>query len=176
MPATVEVVRLTGAGPTVTTVTSVNTRASTSDAPSPGSANPIPVPGAGSNYSFWVTTRLNCTVAPATNISNLRFFTDGSNGFGTGVTALAQSASSYVQATGTTGATGDQLSQGNHAGLTDAPVSPFTWTSGSPKSLNGSTSTTGQFGDYMVMQLVVGTTAGPGTVPAETFSFSYDET
>ena len=118
------------------------------------------------------------TVTPSGTINNLRWYTDGANGFGTGVTCIGQEATSYVQATGTAGQTGTQLTTGNHAGLTGAPVDPFTFTSGSPKSLAGSLSnpTTGQFGSFFVYQVVVGTTALPGATPQETFTWKYDET
>ena len=178
MAATVLIRRLTGAGPTATDITSSNTRASTSDAPTPGTADPIPVPGAGSNYSYWVTTRLDATVTPDGTINNLQWYSDGANSLGTGVTAIAQDASSYVQATGTQGTSGTQLTTGNHGGLSGAPADMFSFTSGSPKSVTGSISnpSTGQFGDRMVYQIVVGTTAGPGTTTAETLTWSYDET
>jgi hypothetical protein len=176
MAATILINRLTGAGPTATDITSATTRASTSDAPSPGVNDPIPIPGAGTNYSYWVTTRLECTVAPSGTVDNLRWFTDGANGFGTGVSCNGQSATSYVQATGTQGTTGTELTQGNHAGLSAAPVNVFTLTSASPKALAGSQTGTGQFGDRFVFQFAVGTTAGPGATPVEQMQYRYDET
>lgn len=180
MAATVTIRRWTGAsgGPTKTDITSGSTRASTSDAPSPGTSDPIPVPNSGTNYSYWVSERLSADTTPAGSIDNLRFYTDGSNNWGTGVTAKAQTASSYVEATGTQGTTGTQLTQGNHAGLTAATVDPFGWTSGSPKTVTGSISnpSTGDFGHFVVWQAEVASTAGPGTAPTETFSWRYDET
>ena len=180
MAATVTIRRWTGSsgGPTKTDITSANTRASTSDAASPGTSDPIPVPGAGTNYSYWVSTRLSVDVAPSGTINNLKWYTnDGVNSFGTGVTCKGQNSTSYVQATGTQGTTGTQLTTGNHAGLSGAPVDVFTFTSGSPKSLAGTiTASTGDLGDFFVYQIEVGTTAGPGTTPTETFVFKYDET
>lgn len=178
MAATVLIRRLTGAGPTATDITSANTRASTSDAPSPGTSDPIPVPPSGTNYSYWVTTRLDATVTPDTAINNINWYTDGANSMGTGITCVGQDASSYVQATGTQGTTGTQLTTGNHAGLTGSPVDVFTFTSGSPKSITGSISnpSTGQFGNRFVYQIEVASTAGPGATTAETFTWSYDET
>jgi hypothetical protein len=177
MAAGVQIVRLTGSGPTATDITSINTRANAEDAHSTaGTTNSILVPASGSNYSFWVVTRLNVTSITAGTVNNLKWYTDGANNFGTGVTAIAQNATGYVQATGTTGTTGTQLTTGNYATLTGAPVDPFTFTSGSPKTLTGSTSATGQFGDYMVYQLVVGTTAVSGATAQETFTWQYDDT
>lgn len=179
MAATVLIRRLTGAGPTATDITSINTRANAQDAHETADVdNPIQVPTSGTNYSYWVTTRLDATVTPSGTIDNLRFYTDGSNNFGTGVTCVGQEATSYVQATGTAGTTGTELTTGNHAGLTGTPVDVFGLTSGSPKSLAGSISnpSTGQFGSRFVYQLAIASTANPGATAQETFTWKYDET
>lgn len=186
MPATVLIRRKTGASGSITStdITSINTRANAEDThTTAGTSNPIRVPAAGTNYSYWVSTRLDVTVTPAGTIDNLRWFTDGSNTFGTGVTCKGAKASTttdagYRQATGTPGTTGTQLTQGNHAGLDEAPVDVFTLTSGSPKSLVGTISnpTTGQFGDHWVYQIEVGTTAAAGATTQETWTWRYDET
>jgi len=186
MAATVLIRRKTGASGSIasTDITSINTRANAEDAHSTaGTTNPIRIPAAGTNYSYWVTTRLDATVTPAGTIDNLRWFTDGANGFGTGVTCKGAKASTgadagYRQATGTPGTTGTQLTQGNHSGLDEAPADVFGFTSGSPKSLTGSITnpSTGQFGDHWVYQIEVGATAGPGATAQETFTWRFDET
>lgn len=186
MAATVQIVRKTGAGPgTPTDITSINTRANAEDAHSvAGTSNAIRIPSSpGTNYSFWVTTRLNVTVTPAGTIDNLRWFTDGANGFGTGVTASGAKASTgadagYRIATGTVGTTGTELTQGNHSGLDEAPADVFGHTSGTPKALTGSITnpSTGEFGDHWVYQIEVDETAGPGATPQETFTWRFDET
>lgn len=178
MVASVDVVRQTDVGPTNTVVTSATSRLSTSDAPAPGSADPIPIPGAGTNHSFWATFRLNATTTPDGTINNIRFYSDGSNGLGTGVTVTGMDSASYVQATGTQGTSGNELTTANHAGLTGTPVDVFGWTSGSPKTVPGSlvNPSTGEFGNRMVLQSHVADTASPGSTPAETFTFVYDET
>lgn len=177
MAATVLIRRLTGAGPTATDITSINTRANAEDAhTTAGTSNSILVPAAGSNYSFWVVTRLDVTAITAGTVDNVKWYTDASNNFGTGVTALVSTATTYVQATGTTGTTGTQLTTGNYSTLAGAPVDPFTYTSGSPLAVTGTTSATGQFGDRVVYQLVVGTTAASGATAQETFTWRYDDT
>jgi hypothetical protein len=175
MPATVEIRRLTSTTPTSTNVTSANTRLNAEDAASTGTTNPIQIPTSGTKYSFWATFQLHCTVAPSVSISELKWFTDGTGSFGTGIGLNAARATSYVQATGTAGDTGTELTTGNHAGITGSPVNAFTYTSASPLALTGSTSTTGAFGDRVVLQLTVGTTAAPGITPTETLTFRYDE-
>lgn len=183
MAATVIINRWTGSSgsPTKTAIQSANTVANASDAhqaTASGSTNPIKIPTAGTKYSFWVSTRLSASVTPAGTIDNLRWQTDGTNNFGTGVTCVGNTASSYVQATGTTGDTGTQLTTGNHTALAGTPVNVFTYTSASPKSVTGSISnpSTGDFGDFFVYQIEVATTASPGVTGQETFTWLYDET
>lgn len=182
MAATVQIKRITGSGPTTTDITSSNTRASTSDNPFTTEVTyPIPIPAAGSNRSYWVVTRLDCTVTPAGTINNIKWYTDGTNGTGTGVTTEVGTSSSYVQATGTQGTTGTQLNSTNYTGL--SPTSPtadnaFGYTSSAALSVSGSITnpSTGQFGDYVIYQYTVGTTASPGTSNSESFTWQYDET
>lgn len=177
MAASVSIMRLTGSGPTATDITSINTRANAEDAHSTaGTANSILVPTSGSNYSFWVVTQLNVTAITAGTVNNLKWYTDGSNNFGTGVTALVNTATAYTQATGTVGTSGNLLNTTNYPSLAGAPVDPFTYTSASPLSVNGSTSATGAFGDRVVYQIVVGTTAASGATAQETFTWRYDDT
>lgn len=179
MAATVTIRRWTGASgaPTKTDITSINTRANAEDAHSTaGTANSVLIPAAGSNYSFWVATRLSIDAITAGTVNNIKWYTDGSNNFGTGVTALAQDATAYVQATGTTGTTGLALNTTNYATLTGAPVDPFTFTSGSPKTVTGSATATGDLGNFLVYQIVVGTTAASGASGQETFTWQYDDT
>ena len=185
MVATVQILRKVGVSPgTSTNITSINTRANAVDSHTVADTTyPIRIPAVGTNYSYWVTTRLNVTVTPAGTLDNLRWFTDGSNGFGTGVTCKVAKASAgadagYRQATGTPGTSGTQLSQGNHSGLDDVPADAFTKTSGSPYTLQGSLTnpTTGEFGDHVVYQIEVADTTTPGANPSETITWRYDET
>lgn len=183
MAATVTIRRWTGSGPTKTDITSINTRANAEDThTTAGTSNPIQIPTSGSNFSYWVTTRLSADSTPAGTINNIKWYTDGANGFGTGVTATVgtvPSATGYTQATGTAGTTGTELLSANYTGFTPSPGDdPFTFTSGSPKSITGSISnpSTGDFGDFLVYQIKVGTTAGPGATAQETWTWRYDET
>lgn len=179
MAATILIRRLTGAGPTATDITSINTRANAEDAhTTAGTSNPILIPAAGTNYSYWVVTRLDATVTPTGTVNNLKWYTDGGNGLGTGVTCRVGTATGYTQATGTAGTTGTELTVGNYATFTLGNSNAFTYTSGSPLSVTGSVSnpTTGQFGDRVVYQIEVGTTAAPGATGSETFTWRYDET
>lgn len=184
MVATVIIERLTGAGPARTDITAINTRANAFDTHTTGdTANPIEIPGAGTNYSYWVNTQLNATVAPDNLIDNIEWFTDGSNTYGTGIgSVVAQAAlASYTQAVGTPAVTGTELNDTNYSGGTLTPATPldsFAETTGAPLVVTGSTTTTGPFGNIVVYQTTVGTTATAGTKPAtpEIFTFRFDET
>lgn len=181
MAATVKINRLTGSGPSKTDITGANTVANAADthqSTATGSANPIRIPSSGTNYSFWVSTRLECTVTPLGTLNNIRWYTDGSNTFGTGVTCKVQTASAYVQATGTAGTSGTVLNTTNHASLAGAPVNAFTYVTGSPLAVSGTLNnpSTGDFGDLVVYQLEVADTAQPGVTGTETFTWQYDET
>lgn len=180
MAATITIRRLTGAGPSSTDITGINTRANAYDGHSTNdTSNPIQIPAVGTNYSYWVVTQLSCDVTPSGTIDNLRWYTSGSNPFGTGVTVYGQDATGYVQATGVAG-TGTQLTVANYADLTAAPVEVWSWNSGSPKSVTGSITNpnTGAFGNRMVYQINVADTASPGVTPGvpATFTWKYDET
>jgi hypothetical protein len=184
MAATIKIYQWNGTTPgTSTDKTSSTIRVATDDVSySTGStANPIPIPASSSNYSFWCSLRLSCTVAPVTTVNNLKFYTDGANSSPTGVTWKGQAANvgaaaGYRQATGTTGTTGTLLNTTNHTGLTGAPADLFTYTSGSPLSLTGSTAGTGDFGDFLVFQIAVpSTVTGTASITQEVLSFAYDE-
>ena len=192
MVATVTIVRHTGAssatgtgsgqpgGALVTKIDGTTDRASTSDTQSPGTANPIPVPAdASTNYSFWVATKLSATAVAATAINNIKWYTDGTPSMGTGVALNVATASNYIQATGTTGTTGNQLTSSfyNSSLNPSIAVNAFSKSSSAPISVNGSIGTvTGNISDFVVYQVAVLSTAGPGVTPAEVLTWTYDQT
>lgn len=176
MSATVLIYRLTGtqATPTTTDVTSGSVHAGTQDANT--SPCKIPVPTSGSNHSFWVNTQLNATAAPDNYLNNIKWYTDGGNGFGTGVTAIVSTASQYASATGTAGSSGAILNTTNHASLTGAPSDLFLYTSSCKLAVAGSiAATTGSFGNRVVFQLSVISTGVAGNTGAETITWEFDE-
>lgn len=176
MPATVQIRSLTGqnASITSTNITSGSLRLGTSDEVSPST---IPVPSSGSNYSFWRTTQLHATVAPDNALNNIKWWTDGNNTFGTGITALIAAASGYASAVGAAGSSGSLLSSANHGAFRGTATSSlFLYTSSCKLSVTGSLgATTGSFGDRVVFQLSVDTTGSAGNTAEETLTWSYDE-
>lgn len=179
MAATVTIRRWTGSSgsPTKTDITSINTRANAEDThTTAGTSNSILIPTSGSNYSYWVSTRLSVDAISSGTVDNIKWYTDGTNNFGTGVTCVGSTASSYVQATGTAGTTGLDLSTSNHASLAATPSNVFALTSGSPQSVTGSATSTGDLGHFFVYQIVVDSTASSGATSSETFTWKYDDT
>lgn len=175
----VQIRRLTGAGPTSTDITSINTRLNAEDAhTTAGTSNPVRVPSSGTNYSYWCVTQLYYDGSGTGTIDNIEWFTDGTNSLGTGVGLNAQDATGYVQATGTAGTTGTELTTGNYATLTGAPVNAFGFTTGSPKTVTGSVTNPSSeaFGNRMVLQLTVASTASAGSTSSETITWRYDST
>lgn len=164
MAATVQIISHHGAaGATETQVDGGTMRYKVADNDTADANDPIPVPPSGTNYSYIKQCRFKTTVAPSNTVNNLKFYTDGANGFGTGVSLNVKTDSSYT----------NPATQGTTAltGTADA----FSYTSGSPLSVTGSTTTTESFGDYIVSQMAVASTASPGTTPNETLTFQYDE-
>jgi len=180
MVATVLIRRWTGttAAPVKTDLAGGNTRDNAFDTHTTAdTTNPVQKPTTGLKYGYWVSTRLDATVSPAGTIDNIRWFTDGSNTFGTGITCKGESSTSYKQATGTPGDTGAKLTTSNTP-ITATPTDVFAFNSGSPNPISGTISnpSTGDFGDFMLYQIEVSTAAGPGASTQETFTFRFDET
>jgi hypothetical protein len=162
MVATVTIVEKNGAGATATDKTSGTIRFKNADDATVNTANPMVVPPSGTDFSFEKWLRLKVTGGTYTDISNIRAYMDGANGFGTGIGLYAKAVTAYAtpaEATATTG-------------YTDA----FSYTSGSPLDLGGDGSTgTGEKGDHLVMMMTVASTASGGMLTAETLTVAWDE-
>ncbi len=163
MPATVQIVEKNGAGGTTTDKTSGSIRFKNADNSTVDLLNPLVVPSApGFDYSFEKWLRLNITGGSFSQISNVRAYSDGSNGMGTGVEVYAKAVTSYAtpaEATATTG-------YSNFFGLT----------SGAPLSLGtGPFTGTGEKGDHLVMMARVSEAASGGLTPSETLTLAWDE-
>lgn len=176
--ATAIIERKTGSGPTDTDITSSNTRLQASDVhTSAGTDNPIQVPDSGTNYSFWATMRLEITNNPDGNtISNMKWYTDGSNNLGTDIGLDVAPATAYAEASGTVGESGSSIDAAHpHA---SAASGAFNFDSTSPLAIDNSstgTASTGEIGDYVINQITVATGAAAGSSSQETCTFQYDE-
>lgn len=164
MVATVLIREKNGAGATSTDKTSGTVRMKNADDATVNTSNPMVIPTSGSDWSFEKWFRLNISVAPSVQITNPKFYTDGANGFGTGVSLWAKAVTAYVTPAEGTASTGYS--------------SAFGYTSGAALSLDDSAgpwTTTGDFGKWLVLLLEVASTATQGSLTVETLTFSYDE-
>ena len=162
MPATVQIIEKNGAPGTATDKTSGTIRFKNADNSTVDLVNPMVKPASGTDYSFEKWIRLNVTGGSYTQITNIKAYSDGANGLGTGVGLWAKAVASYAtpaEATATTG-------------YTDF----FSYTSGSALSLGaGPYTSTGEKGDHLVMIATVASTASGGLTPTEGLTVAWDE-
>lgn len=162
MAATVQIVEKNGAGGTTTDKTAGTIRFKNADNSTVDLNNPMVKPGAGTDYSFEKWLRFNVSGGTYSQITNVRAYSDGANGLGTGVGLYAKAVTAYAtpaEATATTG-------------YTDF----FTYTSGSPLTLGaGPYTSTGEKADHLVMICTVASTASGGLTASETITLAWDE-
>ncbi|MHC4397454.1 MAG: hypothetical protein ACYS1A_17575 [Planctomycetota bacterium] len=142
--------------------------------------NPCVVPAAGTNRSWWKCIALFATVAPDTAINNVFIYSDGAMAW-TGCTLQIgydgsdYGISTYSQAITGGANTGAEV-VANYVGISSVS-DLFSFTAASPASVSGSISyVTGKITDYVVLQVDIDNTAGPGAMPVETLTWRYDET
>jgi len=126
------------------------------------------VPDAGSIYSYTKKVRAYMEAAPGTQVGNLRWYSDGANGFGTGIGVTAKNL-------GITWGANYKTQMSGGADL-------FGYTSGAP--LDGDGTDTGPFvpadddsyiGDLIELQMSVASTASHGALATESLTLAYDE-
>jgi hypothetical protein len=165
MAATVKTYVLTSTTPTEAD-SSDHLRFKNADDNTNNNSDPIQILASGVNTSFKKTIALYATVAPATSISNVKLYSDGTSGLGTGVDIEYKlvATDGYSQATDNTDNGGSTV---------------FALTSASPASLTGSIgAATGRGTLQLVeLQMMVNDTATPGDLVgvAETLTWQYDE-
>lgn len=119
--------------------------------------NPLVKPSSGTNYSFEKWTRINVTVAPSSQVSNLRLLLSANPDLG--ITWKYGFTATYATPIGTVSTVATST-------LTTAEV---TWQNAGTKT------TTGQWGDLAVHQLHLGTTVAGGEMTAINMIARYDE-
>ena len=167
MAATIEIHEMSAAT-TGTDKTSGTVRFKDADDATVDANNPLVVPAADSIYSYTKKLRAYMEDAPNTNVSNLRWYSDGTNSFGTGISVT-------VKNLGTTWGANYKTVMADSADL-------FGKTSAAP--LDGDGTDQGPFlpakldsyiGDLIELQMAVASTASSGTLTAETLTLAYDE-
>lgn len=161
MAATVQIVEKNGAGGTQTDKTSGTVRFKNADDANVNTSNPMVKPASGSDWSFEKWLRFNVSGGTYTEITNIKAYTDGSNGW-TGVNLWWKAVASYATPAEGTASTG----------YTNA----FSYTSGAPLTLGaGPYSSTGEKGDHLVALMEVTSSAVGGVLSAETLTVAWDE-
>lgn len=179
MTATIKTCLYTGA-PTGTPndLPATNLRFCVSDDYNPGNTYPIPIPGASYNYSYAKSIVFWVTGAPATSITSIYLYTDGTLGWGTAiyVKVANQFPATYVRSVGTPGTTGTEMTAGWYTGVTSASDF-FGYTSAAPFGpiTQIATSGTGCYTQFVVLQSWVGSGAASGAKTPETITWRYDE-
>lgn len=146
--------------------------------------NPLVIPTTGDIYSYWKHIYLYCDAPDSNSIDNLKFYSDGSNNYGTGVDLEVggQFPSKTNAASAGYEEADDQSSLvSGHTGISSV-ASVFTYTSGSPLSgptigeAGGVIDAVGETSNYLLLQMKVSSTASPGELPVdETLTIKYDE-
>lgn len=179
MPATVITRVATGVGPSYSTVT--NLRFKLADNNDQDSNNPCVKPTSGTHYSFWKTIELYCSVAPDTDVTNVKLYSDGTLGW-TGCTVNVGDQMTEVYDQGVVdGGNADSGSEMTNHSQISSVTSLFTYTSGSPMSITehsgwATPGATEPITAFVVLQLAITTSATGGAQAAETITWQYDET
>lgn len=162
MAATVQIHEMTGTS-TGVDKTAATVRFKSADNTNADTSDRIKIPTSGTIYSYTKTIRFYVSVAPVTNLTNLRCYSDGSNGFGTGYGVQYTTSGSWATNVNT-----------NISG-----TNLFTKTSASPIDMDvtntGPHTGTGYKGDFLRLQLTIEYTALPGLLASEALTFAYDE-
>lgn len=170
--ATMKIREKNGAGETATDKTGAVIVHKTVDDAVDDSTNPVVRPAAGQRYSMQKLLRLEVD-GNFNSVLNLKAYTDGANGLGTGVNLWWATATSYTQPA--TPSEADDPPEYNSVDMTNA----FLYTSVAPLSLSSviydSTNTPKDIGDYLVSVLEVESLASAGITPTETITFAWDE-
>jgi len=166
MTAAIKIYELT-ASKAGTDKTSGTVRFKMADDQTANTSNRMEVPSSGTNYSFTKQLRMYVATAPSVDLQTLAAYTDGANGFGTGVTCEYDTLlGTSFAANATTDIAGTDIFTRGAATVIDMDT--------------GLASTeflgTGFKGLILRSQLLVADTAGAGTLDSETITFSYSET
>jgi hypothetical protein len=158
--------------------TGSTSRFKTADNATVDTSNPITIPTSGQAYSYEKWMRLALTgTAPSQRINNLKFYLDGANGYGTGVTLWGEVNGSGTFRSAALPVSSLTVPMGGSGSIT--MTNAFVYTANGALSLSsaaetfsGSSIDTGRF---VVLALQAASTASQGTLTAETGTFSYDE-
>ena len=148
----------------------------------------LPSAGSGPYYSCWKHIYFYCDDPDDKTLSNIRLYSDGSNGYGTGCDLKVGLQFPVHNSVATTGydvahaavsGTSTELVTG-HGDITSS-ATLFNYTVSSPLTVSVSEDgsvidAAGETSNYVLLQFSVANTASAGTTATETFYFVYDYT
>lgn len=183
MVANVKIEELNTGSETPTNKTSGTVRFKNADDAVVDTNDRLIIPTSDTEYSFRKMLRLRLGLPADTDVTNLNAYTDGTNNFQSPVTRVKVWYAVKSGALAFSTPTVPLQSEDPPEWPSDAAMSDlFTATSGTPIDLDGFTPgpyTSGsiQIGDYLGLVMEVEKSAVQGTLsPAETLTFSFDET
>lgn len=161
MAATVTIQGCTGTNAaTEATITALMFRSNDSVAVT--TANPITIPTGSPVYSYEKWIRFKCTVAPAVQCTNFKFW-GGSSVPGTGLKIYA----------GTTASGATPVNTASSVATTQQDTNYYD--ASHTLSISGTLVNVNDETNYLVTQLQVSSTASQGNMTQQTFNYSYDE-
>ena len=146
--------------------TSDTVRFKSADETSVDANNRLQIPAAGTDYSYTKQLRGYVSSAPDTDFSNLQAYSDG-GGFSDTWIGINYDVQQTFQTQTDNDISGTDLFTKTAGAAIDMDSWDTTWTAGEG---------TGYWGSNLRLQMSVGSGASPGTLTAETLTFSYDET
>jgi hypothetical protein len=125
---------------------------------------PVNIPDDGTSYSYETWLRFNCATAPSNMCNNFKVWGSGvAVATGVKITINTDAVDTYVTPVNTESAAGTRDDLVNHG-------------SGDEVSVAGDLVDIDDKTDFIVAQLEVEDTAGPGNIPDQTLYYCYDET
>lgn len=172
MVATVDIMEVNTVSETETSKSSGTVRFKAADNATVDTSNPLPIPTSDRTYSYEKWLAFKITGGTFTNITNVRFYMDGSLGYVTGVKLWYATDATF--STPVAPSNSNDPPQHDATGMTQVASTP---SSGTPLTIgSGTYTTTGLKGDYLVLVMEVETTAtASGSTGSETMTWAYDE-
>ena len=146
--------------------TSDTVRFKSADETTVDNSNRLLIPSAGTTRSYTKHLRAYVSAAPSVDFTALEAYSDGGSFSDTWVTVQYDVLQTWV-ASVTTDISGTDLFTATSLNPIDMNSWDATWTAGEG---------TGYWGSVLRLQMEVGTGASPGSLTAETLTFSYSET
>jgi hypothetical protein len=176
MAATVQVREKNGTAGTPTQKDGGTVRFKNADNSTVDLNNPLIVPTSNREYSYekWLRFYIGAT-GPSSQITNLEFYTDGSNPWQAGVKLWAVAETTYV--TPATPVDTNDPPQAPVNGTPGAMADAFGYVSATPLSLGAGpySSTSAEMGDHLILVMEVEVGSTPELLSAEQVTFEYDE-